>query len=143
MADLHRSGGIPVVLDQLLDDGLLSGEILTVTGHTVAENLDNHDFPDPDGTVVRALDDPLYDRGRIVILTGNFAPDVAVIKVTGDYEFQFEGRARAFEDEYRAYDAVQRDEIDPGTVIVVRNEGPRGGPGMPSMLDITSAVVGG
>jgi dihydroxy-acid dehydratase len=141
MTDLHRNGGIPVVLQRLLDAGLIEGDVLTVTGDTMAGNLDGLDHPDPDDAVVRPVDDPVYEHGAIVILSGSLAPNGAVIKVTGNRDFQFEGQARVFESEHAAYEAIQTGGIEPGSVIVVRNEGPRGGPGMPGMLDVTSAVV--
>ncbi|WP_423750838.1 dihydroxy-acid dehydratase [Salinirarus marinus] len=142
MADLHRDGGVPVVMKRLLDAGLLDGDVMTCTGRTLAENLDALDLPEPDPDVVRPVDDPLYESGAIVILKGNLAPDGAVIKVTGDKEFRFSGTARVFDDEGTAYETIQNGGVDPGSVLVVRNEGPQGGPGMPGMLDVTAALVG-
>ncbi len=142
MVDLDANGGMPAVLQRLLDGGYLNGEALTVTGETLGEALAAHDIPDPDPDVIRPVDDPVYEHGAIVVLTGSLAPDGAVMKVTGDRDFSFEGPARVFDDKQQAYEAVQDDKVEPGSVIILRNEGPSGGPGMPGLLDITSAVVG-
>ena len=145
MADLHALGGVPVVIRRLLEGGYLDGDERTVTGRTIAEELEVLDLPgddaiDPD--VVRPLDDPVHEEGAIVILRGNLAPDGAVIKVTGEETFRHTGPARVFERQEAAMQAVMNGRISSGDVIVVRNEGPRGGPGMREMLDITAAVVG-
>ncbi|MDY6776213.1 MAG: dihydroxy-acid dehydratase [Halobacteria archaeon] len=142
MADLHRNGGIPVVLKRLLDDGLIHGDVMTVTGQTLEENLEEMDLPEPSPSVVRPLDDPIHDEGAIVILKGNIAPEGAVLKVTGDDDFVFEGTARVFDHEEEAFYAVENGEIDSGDVILIRYEGPKGGPGMREMLGVTAAVVG-
>jgi dihydroxy-acid dehydratase len=142
MVDLDNNGGVPAVLRRLLDGGYLHGEALTVTGETLREALDGREIAAPNPEVVRPIDDPLYEQGAIVVLKGSLAPEGAVIKVTGDRDFRFSGPARVFDDKQRAYDAVRADEVEAGSVIIVRNEGPSGGPGMPGLLDITSAVVG-
>ncbi len=145
MSDLHEVGGIPVVLRRLLDAGLIHGDAMTVTGRTIAEELDSLSLPEDeavDSEVVRPLSDPIHEQGALVILTGNLAPDGAVLKVTGDDQLHHEGPARIFEREERAMEWVQEGNIESGDVVVIRNEGPRGGPGMREMLSVTAAVVG-
>jgi len=143
MSHLHENGGVPVVLDRLLEAGLLDGDALTVTGRTMAENLDALDLPEPDPEVVRPVDDPVHEEGAVAVLRGNLAPEGAVVKISGyDEEFAFEGTARVFEHEEAAFEAVQNGEIGSGDAVVVRNEGPRGGPGMRELLQVTSAIVG-
>jgi dihydroxy-acid dehydratase len=145
MADLWEQGGVPVVLRRLLDAGLIDGDAMTVTGHTVAEELERLHLPSDDAVdpdVVRPVDDPIHEEGAIKILTGNLAPDGAVLKVTGDDAFHHTGPARVFENEENAMAYVQEGRIESGDVIVIRNEGPRGGPGMREMLGVTAAVVG-
>ena len=142
MADVDRHGGIPVLMKALLDAGLLHGDALTVTGKTVAENLAALN-PDPlDGTVIRTLDDPIHATGGITILKGSFAPDGAVVKTAGFDASVFEGPAKVFERERAAMDALTNGEIVAGDVIVIRYEGPKGGPGMREMLAITAAIKG-
>ncbi len=142
MADVDRHGGIPVLMKALLDAGLLHGDALTVTGKTVAENLEALN-PDPlDGTVIRDLDNPIHATGGITILKGSFAPDGAVVKTAGFDASVFEGPARVFERERGAMDALTNGEIAAGDVIVIRYEGPKGGPGMREMLAITAAIKG-
>ncbi len=144
MSDLDRVGGVPVVLKMLLDAGLLHGECLTVTGKTMAENLAELDPPAPDGVVVRPLDQPINAEGGIVILSGSLAPKGAVVKVAGlsDDQKQFVGTARVFDGEDGAMEAILSGSIEPGTVLVIRYEGPKGGPGMREMLAITGALKG-
>jgi dihydroxy-acid dehydratase len=145
MKDLHEEGGVPVVLRRLLEADLLHGDAMTVTGRTIAEELDRLDLPDDeaiDPELIRPVDDPIHEEGAIKILTGNLAPDGAVLKVTGEDQFHHEGPARVFEDEESAMAYVQEGHIESGDVIVIRNEGPRGGPGMREMLGVTAAVVG-
>ncbi|MFB6070369.1 MAG: dihydroxy-acid dehydratase [Halanaeroarchaeum sp.] len=145
MNDLHEVGGVPVVLRRLLEGGYLHGDAMTVTGRTLAAELDHLDLPaddDVDADFLYDVDDPLHDEGAIKILTGNLAPDGAVLKVTADDELFHEGPARVFENEEDAMDYVQSGAIESGDVIVIRNEGPRGGPGMREMLGVTAAVVG-
>lgn len=145
MADLHHQGGIPVVIRRLVDGGLFHGDAMTVTGRTIEEELAELDLPADgmvDREVIRPLDDPIHDEGAIVVLKGNLAPDGAVLKVTGDDTLHHEGPARVFEDEEAAMAWVQDGKISSGDVIVIRNEGPQGGPGMREMLGVTAAVVG-
>jgi dihydroxy-acid dehydratase len=143
MSHLHENGGVPVVMRRLLDAGLLHGDALTVTGKTMAENLAELDLPEPDPDVVRPLDDPVHDEGAVAVLRGNIAPGGSVVKISGyDEDFTFEGTARVFEYEEAAFEAVQNGEIGSGDAVVIRNEGPRGGPGMREMLQVTAAIVG-
>ncbi|WP_116996104.1 dihydroxy-acid dehydratase [Desertimonas flava] len=144
MSDLDRVGGVPVVLKHLLDAGLLHGDVMTVTGKTMAENLAELDPPRPDGVVVHSLDAPIHAEGGINILTGSLAPNGSVVKVAGltKQQQQFEGPARVFDGEDGAMAAILAGEIEPGTVIVIRYEGPKGGPGMREMLAITGALKG-
>jgi dihydroxy-acid dehydratase len=144
MSDLDRIGGVPVVLKELLDADLLHGDVLTVTGKTMAENLAELAPPAPDGVVVHPLDRPIHVEGGINILRGSLAPDGAVVKVAGlsDDQLTFEGPARVFDDESEAMEAILAGSIEPGTVLVIRYEGPKGGPGMREMLAITGALKG-
>ena len=144
MTDLDRIGGVPVVMRELLDAGLLHGDCLTVTGATIADELAAMDVPDPDGEVVHPLSAPIHSDGGIAILRGTLAPDGAVVKVAGLTKEQelFEGPARVFDDEADAMQAVLTGGITDGDVIVIRYEGPTGGPGMREMLAVTSAVKG-
>jgi dihydroxy-acid dehydratase len=140
MADVYRVGGIPVVMKELLDAGLLHGDALTVSGRTMAEEL--ADAPGPDGTVLHARDDALHEGGGLAVLRGSLAPDGAVLKVAATNSRRFEGPAKVFDEEKDAMDAVTSGGIAKGDVIVIRNEGPRGGPGMREMLGVTAAVHG-
>jgi dihydroxy-acid dehydratase len=145
MNDLHEVGGVPVVLRELHDAGLLDGDALTVTGRTIAEELERIDPPrieDLDVDYLQTVDDPIHERGAIRILTGNLAPDGAVIKITGEDHLHHEGPVRVFEREEDAMEYVQNGRVEEGDVICIRNEGPRGGPGMREMLGVTSAVAG-
>ena len=142
MADLHRVGGVPVVLAALLDAGLLHGDCLTVTGATLAENLSTLVPPAPDGTVVRQLTNPLRPDGGLAILRGSLAPGGAVVKVAGLDIDRFQGTARVFDGEDTAMAHVTGGRLTVGEVLVIRYEGPRGGPGMPEMLAVTAAVRG-
>jgi dihydroxy-acid dehydratase len=142
MNDVDRHGGVPVVMKALLDAGLLHGDALTVTGKTVAENLAEIDPPALDGEVLRTLDDPIHASGGLTILHGTFAPDGAVVKTAGFDLDVFEGPARVFERERAAMDALTEGRIQAGDVIVIRYEGPKGGPGMREMLAITAAIKG-
>jgi dihydroxy-acid dehydratase len=126
----------------LLDAGLLDGDALTVTGKTVAENLAVVDVPAPDGSVIRAMAEPLHATGGITILHGSLAPEGAVVKTAGFDRTTFEGRARVFDTEAPAMEAVTRGDLAAGDVIVIRYEGPRGGPGMREMLAVTGAIKG-
>ncbi|MFB6304174.1 MAG: dihydroxy-acid dehydratase [Haloferacaceae archaeon] len=145
MNDLHEVGGVPVVLNELHEAGLLHGDALTVTGSTLAEELEARDPPavaDLDVDFLYTVDDPIHERGAIRILTGNLAPDGAVIKITGSDHLHHEGPVRVFESEEPAMRYVQEGHVESGDVICIRNEGPQGGPGMREMLGVTSAVAG-
>ena len=144
MSDMHRIGGVPVVLKHLLDAGLLHGDVLTCTGKTMAENLADINPPQPDGDVVHPLSDPIHTEGGINVLTGSLAPNGSVVKVAGltKDQLQFEGPARVFDGEDGAMDAIMTGRINHGDVIVIRYEGPKGGPGMREMLAITGALKG-
>jgi dihydroxy-acid dehydratase len=145
MNDLHTVGGVPVVLKELLDHDLLHGDALTVTGETIAEALGRLDPPsiaDLDVDYLYTVDHPKNEEGAIRILTGNLAPDGAVLKVTGADDLHFEGTARVFESEEDATAYVQEGHIASGDVIIIRNEGPKGGPGMREMLGVTAARDG-
>ncbi|MFJ4039130.1 dihydroxy-acid dehydratase [Microbacterium sp. NPDC090007] len=142
MNDVDRHGGIPVIMKAMLDEGLLHGDALTVTGKTLAENLADL-APDPvDGTVIHRFDDPIHATGGITILHGSMAPEGAVVKSAGFDGNVFEGPARVFERERGAMDALEAGEIAAGDVVVIRYEGPKGGPGMREMLAITAAIKG-
>ncbi len=142
MSDLDRIGGVPVVLAELLAAGLLHGDCLTVTGRTMADNLAALHPPPPDGEVVRRLTDPIHPQGGIAVLTGSLAPDGAVVKVAGIDQLSFDGTARVFDGEDRAMEAILAGSIEPNTVVVIRYEGPKGGPGMREMLAVTGAMKG-
>ncbi|PSQ45262.1 dihydroxy-acid dehydratase [Halobacteriales archaeon SW_6_65_15] len=145
MNDLHEVGGVPVVLDELYEAGLLHGDALTVTGNTIGEELEARAPPsiaDLDAEFLHTVEDPIHERGAIRILTGNLAPEGAVIKITGEDHLRHEGPVRVFERESEAMKYVQEGRVESGDVIVIRNEGPRGGPGMREMLGVTSAVAG-
>ncbi|WP_254768819.1 dihydroxy-acid dehydratase [Salinilacihabitans rarus] len=149
MNDLHELGGVPIVIRRLLDAGLFHGDATTVTGRTIEEELrhleEEHGLPDDDeidADFLYPVDDPKEEEGAIKILSGNLAPDGAVLKATGEDQFHHEGPARIFENEEDAMRYVQEGHVESGDVIVIRNEGPRGGPGMREMLGVTAAVVG-
>jgi dihydroxy-acid dehydratase len=142
MFDVDRIGGVPVVMKALLDAGLLHGDCLTVTGQTMAENLADIAPPDPDGKVLRALDNPIHPTGGITILHGSLAPEGSVVKTAGFDSDVFEGTARVFERERAALDALEDGTIQAGDVVVIRYEGPKGGPGMREMLAITGGIKG-
>ena len=142
MSDLDRVGGIPVVMKELLDAGLLNGDCMTVTGKTQAENLAAMEIPAPDGEIVHAVDEPIHPWGGTAILRGNLAPNGAVVKIAGAEGLTFEGVARPFDSEQDAFAAVTSGGIRSGDVIVIRYEGPKGSPGMPEMLAVTAAVAG-
>ncbi|HTE75011.1 MAG TPA: dihydroxy-acid dehydratase [Actinomycetes bacterium] len=142
MTDVDRVGGVPVVMKALLDAGLMHGDALTVTGRTMAENLAAIDPPDLDGKVVRAMSQPIHRTGGLTILRGSLAPDGAVVKTAGFDSDVFEGTARVFDRERAAMDALEDGTITAGDVVVIRYEGPKGGPGMREMLAITGAIKG-
>ncbi len=142
MEDLHAIGGTPAVMKLLLGAGLLHGDCLTVTGRSLADNL--RDLPGlPVGQpIIRPLSAPIAPKGHLKILRGNLAPEGAVAKITGKEGLRFEGSARVFDGEYAANDAIAAGQVKPGDVVVIRYEGPRGGPGMPEMLKPTAALIG-
>jgi dihydroxy-acid dehydratase len=142
MTDLDRVGGVPVVMKELLDAGLLHGECMTVTGETVAQNLEALAPPAPDGDVVRPVAQPIHPEGGTAILYGSVAPEGSVMKIAGAASLEFRGRARPFDSEQDAFDALTHGGIRAGDVIVIRYEGPKGSPGMPEMLSVTAAVAG-
>jgi dihydroxy-acid dehydratase len=142
MVDIDRVGGVPMVMRELLDAGLIDGDCLTVTGKTVAENLAVLDPPKPDGEVVHPLSAPIHADGGMAILHGSLAPNGAVVKVAGLDTDHFEGTARVFDGEEAAMEAVVAGRIEPGSVVVIRYEGPKGGPGMREMLSVTGAMKG-
>ena len=142
MEDLHTVGGVPAVMRYLLAEGLLNGDCMTVTGHTVSENLDQLPDLSDSQEVFRSLADPIKETGHIRILKGNFAPGGAVAKITGKEGRQFSGPARVFDGEEAMLKALEEGRIQKGDVIVIRFEGPKGGPGMPEMLTPTSAIMG-
>ncbi|ORV81329.1 dihydroxy-acid dehydratase [Mycobacterium interjectum] len=142
MSHVDHVGGVPVMMKALLDAGLLHGDCLTVTGQTLAENLASIAPPDPDGKVLRALDNPIHPTGGITILHGSLAPEGAVVKTAGFDNDVFEGTARVFDGERAALDALEDGTITHGDAVVIRYEGPKGGPGMREMLAITGAIKG-
>jgi dihydroxy-acid dehydratase len=140
--DLHSIGGTPAVMKYLLAEGLLSGDCMTVTGKTLAENLKDLPGLKPGQTIVRSLSDPIKSTGHIQILFGNLAPEGAVAKITGKEGLVFSGPARCFDSEEQMLEALEQKKICKGDVIIIRYEGPKGGPGMPEMLTPTSAIMG-
>ena len=142
MTDVDRIGGIPVVLRALLDAGLLHGDALTVSGRTMAEELDAIAPPDPDGKIIRALSEPIHQTGGLTILRGSLAPEGAVVKSASFEDKVVEGTAKVFDDEKDAMAAVTGGRIEPGDAVVIRYEGPAGGPGMREMLAVTAAIKG-
>jgi dihydroxy-acid dehydratase len=142
MVDVDAVGGVPVVMRQLLEAGLLHGDCITVTGRTVAENLAAIDPPAPDGKVIHPLTKPIHVDGGIAVLRGSMAPNGGVVKVAGIDTPRFEGTARVFDGEQSALEAILAGKIEPGTVVVIRYEGPKGGPGMREMLAVTGAMKG-
>jgi dihydroxy-acid dehydratase len=140
MTAVDRVGGVPVVLKALLDAGLLTGDCMTVTGKTLAQNLAELAPPDLDGEVLRKLSNPIHPTGGLTILHGSLAPEGAVVKSAGFDSSRFEGRARVFDGEKAAMDALGT--LEPGDVVIIRYEGPRGGPGMREMLAVTGAIKG-
>ncbi len=142
MKDIDHIGGIPVVMKSLLEAGLLDGDVMTVTGKTMAENLDEINPPHIDGRVIRQMSAPIHKTGGLTILTGSLAPDGAVVKSAGFDESVFEGTARVFDGERAAMDAVEAGGLAKNDVVVIRYEGPKGGPGMREMLAVTGAIKG-
>ena len=142
MTDIDRIGGVPVVMKALLDAGLLHGDVLTCTGQTMADNLAAMDIAPVDGSVIRAMSNPMHKTGGLTILRGSLAPDGAVVKSAGFDGDVFEGPARVFDGEQGVMDAIEAGTLDKGCVVVIRYEGPKGGPGMREMLMVTSAIKG-
>ena len=143
MFDLDKVGGVPVILNSLLKKGLLHGDVMTVTGRKMKENLESMTFSyGPDAKVVRHLENPIKSEGTLKILKGTLAPDGAVVKLAGVQSKKFVGRARVFDAEEKAFDAISKRKIVEGDVVVIRYEGPKGGPGMREMLAVTAALVG-
>ena len=143
MADLDKVGGVPIILNSLLKKNLLNGNVLTVSGRTMKENLESVKFNfDTDNKVIRHLDNPIKHEGTLKVLKGSLAPEGAVMKLAGVQRKKFVGRARVFDTEEDAFEAVSERKIVEGDTIVIRYEGPKGGPGMREMLSVTAAVVG-
>ena len=142
MSDVDHVGGVPVVMKALLDAGLIDGSALTVTGRTVAEKLAELAPSDPDGKVIHAMANPIHRTGGLTILRGSLAPEGAVVKTAGFDRATFDGTARVFDGERAAMDAVENGVLQAGDVVVIRNEGPKGGPGMREMLAVTAAIKG-
>jgi dihydroxy-acid dehydratase len=142
MNDVDKVGGVPVLMKALLDAGLLHGDVLTVTGKTMAENLAGINPPDPDGKIIRAMNNPIHKTGGISILKGSMAPEGAVVKTAGFDLAEFTGPAKVFERETAAMQALTEGKIVAGDVVVIRYEGPKGGPGMREMLALTGAIKG-
>ncbi len=142
MVDIDDIGGVPVVMRELLEAGLLHGDVLTVTGKTMAENLDELDPPMPDGEVVHPLASPIHVQGGIAVLRGSLAPNGAVVKIAGIDEPRFDGTARVFDGEEAAMEEIIAGKIKAGDIVVIRYEGPKGGPGMREMLAVTGAMKG-
>jgi dihydroxy-acid dehydratase len=142
MESLDRIGGIPFVLKKLLEKGLLNEDCITVTGKTIKENLNAFKLPEAEQHIVRSIENPLHEVGTAVILKGTLAPEGAVIKTAGVEMTKFTGEAKVYDREEYAFDAVSKGEIDEGNVVVIRYEGPKGGPGMREMLATTAALVG-
>ena len=142
MEDLHRVGGVPAVLKFMLENDMLYGDCMTVTGKTLAENLKDVPSLEAGQDVIYPVNQPIKESGHIRILKGNLAPEGSVAKITGKEGLQFKGPARVFEGEYAANDGIRNGEVQPGEVVVIRYEGPKGGPGMPEMLKPTAAIMG-
>jgi dihydroxy-acid dehydratase len=143
MRDLDDIGGIPIVMNSLLKAGLINGDIITVTGKSIKENINSIQFSGTQSQrVVKPIGNPIHKEGTLKILKGNLAPEGAVIKIAGINKTKFVGRAKVFNSEEAAFDALSKQRIIEGDVIVIRYEGPKGGPGMREMLAVTAAVVG-
>jgi dihydroxy-acid dehydratase len=142
MADLHGIGGTPAVLKFLLAEGLIEGDCLTVTGRTLAENVADLPELSEGQEILRPTSDPIKSTGHLQILRGNLAPEGAVAKITGKEGLVFSGTARVFDSEEEMLEALEQNQIGKGDVVIIRYEGPKGGPGMPEMLTPTSAIMG-
>ena len=141
MSDMHKMGGVPVVMKELQKEGLLHEDVMTITGKTIGENLAEFD-DGPDSAVVHPISKPRSATGGLIILRGNLAPEGAVMKVAGTKHLTHKGLAKVYDGERAGFEAVTRNEIDPGDVVIIRYEGPRGGPGMQEMLAVTGAIMG-
>ena len=142
MEDVHHVGGIPAVMKYLLDKGLLHGDCLTVTGKTVAENLAEAQHLSEGQDVIKTIEEPIKTSGHLRMLYGNLATEGSVAKITGKEGLKFKGPAKVFEGEYDANDGIRDGKVNKGDVVVIRYEGPKGGPGMPEMLKPTAAIMG-
>jgi dihydroxy-acid dehydratase len=143
MSDLDRAGGVPVILSYLLKRGLIDGEVMTVTGKTMRDNIESKRFTDSvDTKIIKQMDNPIHKEGTLKILKGSLAPQGAIIKIAGINTTKFIGSARVFEDEEQAFDAISKRKIKENDVVIIRYEGPKGGPGMREMLAVTAALVG-
>jgi dihydroxy-acid dehydratase len=143
MLDLDRIGGVPVILRSLLNKGLIHGEVMTVTGKTIKQNIESFKFEYPmDNKIVKSVDNPIHTEGTLKILKGSLAPQGAVVKIAGVNRKKFSGKAKVFDNEEQAFDAISKRKILEGDVVVIRYEGPKGGPGMREMLAVTAALVG-
>jgi len=142
MEDVHEVGGIPAVMKYLLNKGLLYGDCLTVTGKTLAENLLNVDDLKQGQEVIKSIENPIKITGHLRMLYGNLAPEGSVAKITGKEGLKYRGTAKVFEGEYEANDGIRDGKVNKGDVVVIRYEGPKGGPGMPEMLKPTAAIMG-
>ncbi len=143
MLDLDKIGGVPLVLKKLMEKNLLNSETITVTGKTLKQNIESFSIPTiEDQKVVKPVDSPIHPIGTAVILKGTLAPEGAVVKIAGVKLSKFTGHAKVFDREENAFDAVSKGEIEEGDVVVIRYEGPKGGPGMREMLAVTAAIVG-
>jgi dihydroxy-acid dehydratase len=143
MLDLDNAGGVPAILKNLLDKDLINGDVLTVTGKTIRKNLESLDFGEISNfQVIRPVTDPLHKEGTLKILNGTLAPEGAVMKTAGIISDKFIGKAKVFENEEEAFNAISNRRIAEGDVLVIRYEGPKGGPGMREMLSVTAALIG-
>ncbi|MEC8829460.1 MAG: dihydroxy-acid dehydratase, partial [Bacteroidota bacterium] len=142
MEDVHRVGGIPAVLKYLSEQGLLHGECMTVTGKTLAENLKNIKRLKPGQDVIKSINKPIKVTGHLRILYGNLATEGSVAKITGKEGLKFSGKAKVFDSEYATNEGIKEGKVKKGDVVVIRYEGPKGGPGMPEMLKPTAAIMG-
>tara|TARA_A100001015_G_C14961731_1_gene701218 strand:- start:766 stop:1632 length:867 start_codon:yes stop_codon:yes gene_type:complete len=142
MEDLHNVGGVPAVVKLLIENGVINGDCLTVTGKTLEENVKNLPSLSPNQKIIRSLTDPIKRSGHIRILHGNIAAQGSVAKITGKEGLFFEGPAKVFNSEFEANEGIKNGFVKKGDVVVIRYEGPKGGPGMPEMLKPTSAIIG-
>jgi len=143
MLDLDKIGGIPVILNSLLKKGLIHADVMTVTGSTMKKNLESSNFSvNTDQKIVRSIDNPIHKEGTLKILSGSLAPDGAVMKIASINATKYAGNARVFEAEEDAFESISKKKVVEGDVVVIRYEGPKGGPGMQEMLSVTAALVG-